>query len=269
MKRIMLMLFAMAFIVSIAYAELDGFAGPSDQKAFDGKWDDGKCFETDHGHSGPCMGPCTEICPGYKHHDHDKCGCNHGCEEQCDCAQKHSHNDNCFVFEKCDECGKMVCDGICKECHKRCDVYEYCVKCNTRYSVCHADGICDKCGRDCYCIEKCTKCGWNWYFNGYCDECANKCYYTRCCPALDHAGPAPCGDKCTEKCDSCMGEKSCDDAGPTVMAIYMGEVDSADAAPGMEMGTPEADGIIPLNYPPEDKAPVDEAPVDEAPTDEI
>lgn len=248
MKRIMLMLLAAAFITSIAYAEFDGFAGPSDQKAFDGKWDESKYIEDCHEHPGPCMDPCTEICPGYKPHGHDECGCNHGCEKQCDCGKKTHNSDNCFVFEKCDECGKTVCDGTCSDCGKRCDVYEYCSKCNTRYSVCHADGICDRCGRDCYCIEKCQKCGHNQYFNGYCDECASRCDYTRCCfNYLVDAKPWM------------------DDGYPEVDGINPGAQDAYEDH--MLFIIPPEDA--PIDEAPVGEAPVDEAPVDEAPGDDI
>lgn len=265
MRRAMLMLFAMAFVVSIAYAGFDGLAGP-EQKAFDGKWDESKCFENDHGHH-----MCTEICPGSK--PYDKCGCDHGCKEQCDYGNRHDDGHKCFVFEKCDECGKTVCDGKCKDCGKKCDVYEYCPGCNAKYYVKHADGSCDKCGRDCYCIEKCIKCGHNQYYNGYCDECADKCYYGRCCFDFDHADHAPYGDKCAEECDSCMGAENYADAEPVLFTIFMGEEDGADAGPAMDEGYPgvqdaQADQM-PLIYPLEDEAPIDEAPVDGAPVDEI
>jgi hypothetical protein len=254
MKRLILMLFAMAFVVSIAYAGFDGSKGPSAQKAFDGRWDESKCFENDHGHPGPYMGQCTEICPGFKPHDRCGFGCDCGCKDQCDCGKKHFGIDNCFVFEKCDKCGKTVCDGICDECGEKCDVYEYCPVCGVKYPVCQADGICDKCGRDCYCIEKCTKCGHNHYFNGYCDECADRCYYGRCCQNYDHADHAPCGDKCTDECDSCMGVDSCDyaDGGPVVFVKYLGDEDSNGSYADQ----------IPLIYPLEDGASTDEASMD-------
>ncbi len=131
---------------------------------------------------------------------------------------------NCFVFEKCDECGKTVCEGICPECHAKACVYEYCSVCGVKYSVEHADGICDRCGRDCYSIEKCEKCDYSHYFNGWCDECADRCYYGRCCARIDVA-------------DGCKGKESCSDSETQVYAIFLGNKEN-EKFPGMEGGYP-------------------------------
>gem|GEM_PF-2268757 len=245
MKKAMLMLFAMAFIVCAAAAGFGGAADSTRQEAFDHKWDEGQYHDHNYDHHDLC----TMICPGTK--PYDKCSCDHHSAEQCDKSFE-KHHVECRVFEECDECGITFCDGRCDECGERCDVYEYCSGCGAKYSCMHADGYCDNCGRDCYCFQKCKACGHNHYFNGYCDECAGRCYYARCChDSYDMNCPecqdrckddAPSCDKLPDKCSSCMEEESGADAEPTVFTIYLGEESSADAKPEMQ-GYPDMEGM--------------------------
>ncbi len=232
MKKAMLMLFAMAFVVCTAVAEFNGMADSSEQKASYDKWDESKCCEDSYEH----RNPCTEICPGSK--PTDRCGCDHGnVMDNCDKHPGMPYTD-CYVFEKCKECGKARCDGHCNQCKDRCDVYEYCPSCGVKYCVEHADGYCDRCGKDCYCIEKCEKCGHNYYYNGYCDNCADRCYYARCCHDSYEGNPH-------ENCEKCIKKERYVDAEPTTFTIYLGEEGNDDAAPEVQEGYPVVEGINP------------------------
>lgn len=279
MKKAMLILLAMALLVGSAVAEFNSVADSSGQKGCD-KWNEGKCCENHFEHQGPCV----EICPGSK--PSDKCGCDHffkgkydqwdkkekGQCDQCDkndrCDQcdknafwlknPEKHGANCFVFEKCAECGKTICDGRCDECGEKCSVYEYCPVCGDTYCCEHADGFCDRCGRDCYCFEKC-ECGHNHYFNGYCDECADRCFYGRCCHDFEGIDGHGCQDKCKdastcekypEKCNSCMGKDDYANSETQVFTIYLGEEGTENAESGMQEGYP---GMESMNPPMQDE----------------
>lgn len=270
MKRAMLILFAMAFVVCTAVAEFSDVADSSEQKAFDGSWNEGKCCEDNYEHQSMCI----EICPGSK--PSNRCGCDQGNSNswQNDWQGKKHYADGCYVFEKCKECGKARCDGYCNECKKRCDVYEYCPSCDVKYYVEAADGYCDRCGKDCYCIEKCQKCDHNHYYNGYCDECAGSCYYARCCHDSYEGLPHECHDeykdgspfgvKYPEKCEKCMTEGYAD-AGPEVFTIYLGEEGSDDAKSAVQEGYSDMEVINPETQDEyADQMPSNDSPSDEA-----
>jgi hypothetical protein len=249
MKKAMLMLFAMAFVVCTAVAEFDGMADSSEKKAIYDRWDEGKCCEDGYEHHSPC----TEICPGSK--PSDRCGCDHGnMMDACDSHPQMPHT-NCYVFEKCKECGKARCDGHCNQCKDKCDVYEYCSGCGAKYACEHADGYCDRCGKDCYCIEKCEKCGHNHYYNGYCDDCADRCYYARCCHDSYEGNPHECYGECKdcdpfwaklpENCEKCVEKERYTDAMPTTFTIYLGEEGSDDVAPEVQEVYPDMESVNP------------------------
>lgn len=219
MKKIVLIVLVMALLAGSAASKFDIPAGSSGHDGCVDKCNEGKCC-------GNNFGPhklCTEICPGKSRGD--KCGCNH-----------FGQLDECVVFEKCDECGKTFCDGICDECGEECLVYEYCPVCGIKYPCEHADGFCDRCGGDCYCMEKCQNCGHNHYFNGWCDECASRCYYGRCChmPHEDN-----CHEQQCQPCSSCSGDADFADGEEVIIAIVTeGNSENVGAAPAMGEGFP-------------------------------
>ncbi len=274
MKRSMPMLFAMAFIVCIAIAQ-SGMAGTSEKKACDDKWDENKyCDYCDHNCEGQCT--CAESDHGPECGDKDgkehcgECRCDKcNMKEPCDkCGDKHF--DKCCnegpVFEHCNECGSVYCDGRCEKCEEKCCVYEYCPNCGVKYAVEHADGYCDNCGMGCYCIEKCDKCGYSHYFNGYCDECGAKCFYSRCCDdsfdkchKCDKCGKCDKCDKCRdscrdqaprcsmmpEKCDKCMEKRNYSDDKTETFTIFLGDEDYTGGHAPMQGGYPVRDSMEP------------------------